>query len=97
MKKKILFLLFSGIFFLLPNLSSADCMDMGGFSSFSLEGVNTVVLYSGSTPIARFDVQSCEVLPSSQIRLIKTDVCDGDEIMIDGSRCTIMEVKTLGP
>ncbi len=97
MKKSIFFALSFGIFFLLPNLSSAECTDIGGFYSFSLEGVNTVVLYSGSIPVARFDVQDCSVQASSKIELIKSYVCDGDEIMIDGSRCTIMEIKPLGP
>ena len=97
MKKKFFFVLSFGIFFLLPNLSSAECTTIGGFSSFSLEGTNTVILYAGSEPAARFDVQNCEVQPSSQIQLIKSYVCDGDEIMVDGSRCTIMEIKPLGP
>jgi hypothetical protein len=97
MKKKFFFVLSLGIFFLLPNLSSAECTTIGGFSSFSLEGANTVILYAGSGPVARFDVQNCEVQPSSQIQLIKSYVCDGDEIMADGSRCTIMEIKPLGP
>jgi hypothetical protein len=47
--------------------------------------------------MARFDLQSCEAQPTSRIDPIKTDVCDGDEILIDGSRCTMMEIKSLGP
>jgi len=47
--------------------------------------------------VARFDVLDCSVQPSSKIQLIKSDVYDGDEIMIDGSRCRIMEMKPLGP
>ena len=97
MKKNIFFALCLGIFFLLPNLSLAECTDIGGFYSFSLEGVNTVILYAGSGSVARFDVQSCTVQPSSKIQLIKSYVCEGDEILADGSRCTIMEIKPLGP
>lgn len=94
--KKILFLLILGLFLLLPNLVLADCVNIGGFSRFSLQGV-TVILYAGSSPVARFDLQNCEAQPTSQIDPIKTDVCDGDEILIDGSRCTMMEIKSLGP
>jgi len=93
MKKNIFFPLCLVIFFVVPSLSSAECTHIGGFSHFSLEGVNKVTLFSGSTPVVRFDVQSCSVQPKSKIELIKSDVCDGDEIMIDGSRCTIMEIK----
>lgn len=97
MKKHIFLTLSLGIFLVLPSLSSAECTDIGNFYSFSLEGTNTIVLYAASTPVARFDVQNCNVQPSSRLELIKSYVCDGDEIMIDGSRYTMMEIKPLGP
>ncbi len=97
MKRRILLGLGSSIFCLFPNLSWAVCMDMGAFSTFNLEGGNTVVLYAGPVPVARFDVQNCDVQPSSKIQLIKTNVCDGDEILIDGSKCVMMQIKALGP
>ncbi len=97
MGRKLSFLLSLAILLQLPGLVLAECTNIGGFSSFSLEGNNTVILYAGSSPVARFDVQNCSVLPTSTIRLIKSDVCDGDEIMIDGSKCTMMEIKPLGP
>ncbi len=97
MNRAILLALGLGVVFLVPNLSPAECTSIGGFSNFSLEGTNTVILFSGSSPVARFDVLDCNVQPTSKIQLIKSDVCDGDEIMIDGSRCTMMEIKPLGP
>ena len=97
MKKNIFFALCLGIFLLLPNLSLAECTDLGGFTNFSLEGANTVILYSGSRPVARFDVQDCSVESSSKINLIKSYVCDGEEILVDDEKCTIMEIKPLGP
>jgi len=97
MEKNVTRVLCLGIFFLIPSLSLAECMTIGAFSNFSLEGTNTVVLYAGPSPVARFDVLGCNVQPTSKIQLIKTNVCDGDEIMIDGSRCTMMEIKPLGP
>ena len=96
MKKGALWVWCFGLFALLPNPVSADCISIAGFNRFSLQG-NTVALYAGSNPVARFDVQNCTVQPSSQIDPIKTDVCDGDEIMIDESRCVMMEIKSLGP
>jgi len=97
MKKKILFMTCLVAIFLLPNLSSAECTSIGYFNSFSLEAPNTVILYAGSKPVLRFDVQDCSVQPSSKIQPLKSDVCDGDEIMIDGFKCTMMEIKPLGP
>lgn len=97
MRKIIFVALFLGFLVLLPNISSAECGNIGGFDRFTLEGTNTIVLYSGSTPVARFDVQNCTILPSSKIEIVKSDVCDGDVIMIDGNRCTMMEIKPIGP
>jgi hypothetical protein len=97
MGKNIFGILCLGILLLIPSLSSAECTTIGAFSNFSLEGTNTVVLYAGPSPVVRFDVLDCNVQPTSKIQLIKTNVCDGDEIMIDASRCTMMEIKPLGP
>lgn len=95
MKKNILILVCFGMFLFLPGLVLADCDDLGGYTNFVLQGYNTVVLYAGSTPMGQFDVQSCNVQPRSTILLIKSMVCDGDEVMIDGTRCTVMNVKSL--
>ena len=92
MKRNILILLCLGILLVLPNLVLADCADLGGFNSFSVSG-NTVTLYSGTTPFVRFDVQ-CDIQPTSRLQLIKGYVCDGDEVLIDGSRCTILNVNS---
>ena len=92
MKKNILILASLGILVVLPKLVLADCADIGGFSSFSVDG-NTVTLYSGNTPSVKFDAQ-CEVQPTSKLQLIKGYVCDGDEILVDGSKCTIMNINS---
>jgi hypothetical protein len=95
MKRNILILFFLGTLLILPNLVSADCADLGGFNGFVLSRGNTVVLYAGSTPTGQFDVQNCDVQPQSRILLRKSMVCDGDEVIIDGNRCTVMDVKSL--
>ena len=95
MKRNILILFFLGILLILPNLVLADCADLGGFNGFVLSRGNTVVLYAGSTPTGQFDVQDCDVQPQSRILLLKSMVCDGDEVIIDGNRCTVMDVKSL--
>jgi len=92
MKKNVLRLVCLGILLVLPNLVLADCADLGGFSSFSVTG-NTVTLYSGTNPFVRFDVQ-CDIQSTSRLQLIKGYVCDGDEVLVDGSRCTILNVNS---
>ena len=93
MKKNILILVCLGILVVLPNLVLADCADLGGFTSFSVTGGNTVTLYSMHTPFVRFDVQ-CSIQSTSRLQLIKGYVCDGDEVLVDGSRCTIVNVTS---
>ncbi len=95
MKKHIVILVCLGILVVLPNLVLADCADIGGFSSFSVSGGNTIKLYSMNTPYAKFDVQG-SIDQTSKLQLIKGYVCDGDYIMIDDSKCLIMSVSS-GP
>ncbi len=97
MKKKILLMIGLAVIFLLPNLISAECTSIGYFNGFFLEGPSTVILYAASKPVLRFDLLNCVVQPSSKIQPLKSDVCDGDEILIDGFKCTMMEIKPLGP
>jgi hypothetical protein len=89
MKRNILILVCLGLLLVLPNLGLADCADIGGFSSFSVTGSNTVALYLMNKPFVKFDVQ-CNIDPTSKLQLIKGYVCDGDEVLIDGSKCTIL-------
>ena len=95
MKRNILTLVCLGILVVLPAVVLADCGDIGGFNSFSISGGNTVTLYTGVNPFVKFDTQ-CEIKPTSRIQLIKGYVCDGDEILVDGERCTILNVVTSG-
>jgi len=95
MKRKILILSCLGILLVFPNPALADCAQFGGFTSFSLTGGSTVILYAGSIPVAQFDVPDCVVLPSSQIQLLKGYMCDGDELLIDDVRCVIIAVSAL--
>ena len=93
MKKNILILACLGILVVLPNLVLADCGDFGGFTGFYLNS-NTVTLYSNNTPFIKFDVD-CDIKPTSRIQLLKGYMCDGDEILVDGSKCTILNVNSV--
>jgi len=93
MKKNIVILVCLGILVVLPNLVLADCADLGGFTSFSVTGGNTVTLYSMNTPFVKFDVQG-SIDPTSKLQLVKGYVCDGDEVLVDGSKSTILNVNS---
>jgi len=95
MKKKILILISFGIFVLIPALAFADCLDLGGFTSWVLEDTHTIVFYMGTRPVARLEIPYCTMGPSSSIRLIKSYVCDTDSIMIDGEQCSIITLQVL--
>ncbi len=88
MKRNSLILVFLFIFFGLPNLLLADCIPVGLFDRLGVEG-KTVTLYLGNVPIVKFDV-NCRVERTSKIRIPKASVCDGDDIEIDGLKCSIL-------
>ncbi|HXX36413.1 MAG TPA: hypothetical protein VEM15_18250 [Thermodesulfobacteriota bacterium] len=93
MKKNILLLVCLGILLVFPNLVLADCADIGYFTSFSVTPDNTVTLYAMSQPIVKFDVQG-GIDPTSKLQLIKRYVCDGDEVLVDGFKSTILNVNS---
>ena len=80
---------------LFPAFVSADCADIGRFTSWYLETSHTIIFYMGETPLARLEIPNCEMNPLSTIRLIKSYVCDSDEIMVDGIACRVITVKVL--
>jgi hypothetical protein len=92
MKRTFLIPVVLFLLLIFPHLLLADCIPVGYFDNFMVEGGNTVILYTGSVPIVKFDV-SCEVGPTSKIRLLKVSVCEGDDIEIDGSICSILTVN----
>jgi hypothetical protein len=63
-------------------------MMVGQFDNFLVIGDRTVLFYRGSVPIARMEVE-CPVQESSIIRLLNAYMCDGDAVLIDGSKCRI--------
>ena len=95
MRKKILILMSFGILLLIPALAFADCLDLGGFTGWVVEGSHTLVFYTGMRPIARLEIPDCTIRPSSSILLVKSYVCDTDEIMIDNEKCSILTLEAL--
>jgi hypothetical protein len=77
------------LFLLVPaNLLLADCIPVAGYDRFTVEG-STIILYVAGVATVKFDV-NCPVQQTSKINLLKGSVCDGDDIEIDGSKCSIL-------
>jgi len=95
-KMKRNFLIMRCLFFLLvlPGVVSADCTSVGPFDNFVVREDHTVILYNGSVALIEIEVD-CSVQPKSKIRLLKNYCCDGDDILIDDSTCSIMSLKSL--
>jgi hypothetical protein len=91
--KKIIILFTLWIMLLLPNIVSADCVDLKYFSNWIRVDEHTIVFYMGNKPLASANIPYCEILLSSSIRLLKSYVCDSDSIMVDGELCSIMTVE----
>jgi len=94
MKKNILMLLCLGILLVLPNLAVPDCTNFGRVTSWYVQDENTIIFYSQDTPVAKIVLQDCSVLSSSNIRFLKTYMCGEDSLMIDGEKCSIMELTS---
>ncbi len=94
MGKKMVMLMGLAIVLLCPGLVLSDCMDFERSTSYYVQGGHSIIFYSGLMPIGRVEVPYCALSPSSSVRLIKSYACDGDDILIDGSKCIIMTVTS---
>ena len=92
MGKKIFILLSFSLVLLSSSLAVSDCADFKRMTSLAVQGSQTVIFYSGNFPFARVDLQDCTVDSSSNIRLIKSYVCDSDSLMVNGQECAIMSL-----
>jgi hypothetical protein len=93
--KKILVVLSLMILLILPKQVLADCAELKDYTHWILEGEHTIVFYLGNKPLASLNIPYCEILPSSSIQLLKSYVCDSDNIVIDSQECSIIEVKVM--
>ena len=95
MKKKFLLLLGLAVLLYSPKLALSDCTDLGRSTGVSVQDDKTIVYYMGNRPLAQIVLQDCSVNASSNIRLLKSYVCDSDSVVVDGQECAIMTL-TLG-
>ncbi len=93
MKRMILIFLCLLAASILPAAAFADCMLVEYFDNFMIQEDDTIILYNGSVALVKIDVE-CNVEPDSRIRLLKNYLCNGDNILIDGSTCMIVSVRS---
>jgi hypothetical protein len=90
MGKKIAILLSFSLLLLAPGLAVSDCADFSRMTSWNVQGSQTVIFFTGNIPFAQIDLQDCTVDSSSNVRLMKSYVCDSDSVMVNGQECAIM-------
>jgi hypothetical protein len=95
MKTLLLIVLILGFLWLFPIFLHADCISLGGYTSWVLENNQKIIFYRGSRPIASVKLQDCKVYSDSIVQLKKSYTCDYDKIIIDGQECTLFSVDSL--
>ena len=95
MKTILLILLILGLSWLVPEVLRADCVGLGGYTSWAPEDDQKIIFYRGSRPIAAVKLQDCKAYSDSSIRLVKSYVCGGDKMFIDGHECRLFSVDSL--
>ena len=88
--KKVGVLLGFSLLLFFPNLAVSDCADFGRMTGFKVQDNQTITFYSQNSPIAQVKLQDCTVDSSSNIRLMKSYVCDGDRVIVNGRECAII-------
>lgn len=92
MKRWIILLVGLFLFLCLPDLGLADCVDLRNFNRFYVQDDGSIIFYYNNVPLGTVELQACTANSSSNIRLLKSFVCQGDEILVDGDRCTLLSV-----
>lgn len=77
------------------SVSWAGCADLSSATKWSRIDTHKIMMYRGSTAIALLDIPYCYIYSSSDVRLVKADVCSWDKIIVDGEVCDIRNVERL--
>ena len=94
MKTKIFVLLSFSVLLFSPNLVLSDCLDLGGFTGWKVQGDHTILFYRQNSPTAKVNLKGCKVTASSTVSLRKSYVCDSDSLIVDGKECAIMTITS---
>ncbi len=95
MKKNMIIGFVVSLLLISPVPVLCDCTDLGQATNWYASGDQSVIFYVQNTPLAKVILQDCTLSASSNVRLLKSYVCDSDSLLVDGQECAIMSV-TLG-
>jgi hypothetical protein len=73
----------------------AGCVDLGNATNWSDINTHKIIMYRKSKAIAVLEIPYCTILKSSDIRLIKDNVCNFDKIIVSGEVCDVRSVERL--
>jgi len=93
MGKVILVIISFLILLFSPSLAISDCTYLGHSTAWYVVGDQSIIFYVQNAPLAKIVLQDCTLTPSSNIRLLKTYVCEGDGLLVDGEECFIMTIN----
>ena len=91
--KKIASLFVVLFFGLTGTFAWGGCVDLSNATNWSDINQHKIIMYQKSKAIAVLDIPYCNILRTSDIRLLKKNVCNGDKIMISGESCDVRSVE----
>jgi len=87
------------IFVLLHGLTGsyawAGCADLSNVTNWSDINTHKIILYKKNKAVAVLEIPSCTILKTSDIRLVKENICSGDKIIVSGEICDVRSVEKL--
>ena len=66
-------------------------MDLGSFNRFYVQDDGSIIFYYNNIPLGTVELQD-GTAHFSNILLLKTSVCEGDDILVNGENCTLLSV-----
>ena len=93
MKIKIFILLGFAILLICPKMVLSDCTDLGRSTNWYVVDDKSIIFYVQNKPLAKIVLDDCTVTTSSNVRLLKTYVCEDDSLLVDGQECSVMTIN----
>lgn len=88
--------LFVALFFgLTGSFARAGCVDLSNVSNWSDINTHKIIMYRKSKAVAVLEIPYCTILKSSDIRLVKDNVCNWDKIIVSGDVCDVRSIEKL--
>jgi len=93
--RKLVCLFAALLFGLTGTFAWAGCADLSNATNWSDINSHKIIMYRKGKAIAVLEIPNCTILKSSDIRLIKDNVCNWDKIIVSGEVCDVRSVEKL--